>query len=215
MAEFNIKELLIRAAVDYVGPRFPEWWSKNKKKYQLPDLKNINASQLLGGKYFMQLTLSYPEKEISKFGSTVVSESRTRKVTLPNEPLISLGLTKTIVETATVGKYRKGTVKEYICTEDYNITIKGVCIDLDDPELYPGKQVQLLNDLFDINDALEVESNPFLELFGIRKIVLKDIQFDEMIGEQGVQKYTITAVSDQDFYADLNEKDKEKINLVS
>lgn len=134
---------------------------------------------------------------------------------MPNEPLISLGLTKTIVETATVGKYRKGTVKEYICTEDYSITIKGVCIDLDDPEIYPADQVGLLNDLFDINDALEVESNPFLELFGIRKIVLKDIQFDEMIGEQGVQKYTITAVSDQDFYADLNEKDKEKSNLLA
>ena len=53
------------------------------------------------------------------------------------------------------------------------------------------------------------------ELFGIRKIVLKDIQFDEMVGEQGMQKFTITAVSDQDFYADLNEKDKEKSNLLA
>lgn len=199
MAEFNIKELLIRAAIDYVGPRFPEWWSKNKKKYQLPDLKGINSKQLLGGKYFLTLKLSYKGQNFE----------------LPNEPLISLGLTKTIVETATVGKYRKGTVKEYICTEDYSITIKGVCIDLDDPEIYPADQVGLLNDLFEINDALEVESNPFLELFGIRKIVLKDIQFDEMIGESGLQKYTITAVSDQDFYADLNEKDKEKSNLLA
>lgn len=199
MAEFNIKELLIRAAIDYVGPRFPEWWSKNKKKYQLPDLKGINAKQLLGGKYFLTLKLSYKGQSFE----------------LPNEPLISLGLTKTIVETATVGKYRKGTVKEYICTEDYSITIKGVCIDLVDPEIYPADQVGLLNDLFEINDALEVESNPFLELFGIRKIVLKDIQFDEMIGESGLQKYTITAVSDQDFYADLNEKDKEKSNLLA
>jgi hypothetical protein len=199
MAEFNIKELLIRAAIDYVGPRFPEWWSKNKKKYQLPDLKGINSKQLLGGKYFLTLKLSYKGQNFE----------------LPNEPLISLGLTKTIVETATVGKYRKGTVKEYICTEDYSITIKGVCIDLDDPEIYPADQVGLLNDLLEINDALEVESNPFLELFGIRKIVLKDIQFDEMIGESGLQKYTITAVSDQDFYADLNEKDKEKSNLLA
>ncbi len=199
MAQFDIKEILARAAIDYVGPRFTEWWAKNKKKYQLPDLKAINAKQLLGGKYFMTLQLAY-KKEVFE---------------LPNEPLISLGLTKTIVETATVGKNRKGTVKEYICTEDYNITIKGVCVNLDDPELYPADQVSLLNDLFEINDALEIESNPFLELFGIRKMVLKDIQFEEMMGEQGVQKYTITAVSDQDFYADLNEKDKEKSNLLS
>ena len=155
MAEFNIKELLIRAAIDYVGPRFPEWWIKNKKKYQLPDLKAINASQLLGGKYFMQLKLSYPEKEISRFGSTVVSESRSRKITLPNEPLISLGLTKTIVETATVGKYRKGTVKEYITTEDWSISIKGLCVDLENIEKYPANQVQDLHDLFEKSGTSE------------------------------------------------------------
>lgn len=192
MAQFNIKELLVRASIDYVGPRFPEWWVKNKKKYQLPDLQAINAKQLLGGKYFLTLALSH----------------KGVRYELPNEPLISLGLTKTIVETATVGKERKGTVKEYICTEDYSITIKGVCIDLEDPEVYPAKQVAVLNDLMEINESLEVDSNPYLELFGIRKMVIKEIQFDEMIGESGLQKYTITAVSDQDFYADLNEKEK-------
>jgi len=199
MADFNIKEVLIRAGLDYVGPHFPEWWKKNKTRYRLPSLKGINTKQLLGAKYFMTLKFSY--------------KGQTFK--LPNEPLISLGLQKTIVETATVGKYRKGTVKEYICTEDYNITIKGVCIDLDDPEIYPSAQVSLLNDLLEINDSVEVESNVFLEMFGIRNIVIKDIQFDEMIGESGMQKYTITAVSDQDFFADLNEKDKLKTNLLS
>lgn len=199
MAEFNIKEVLARAALDYVGPRFPDWWNKYKSKYSLPDLRGINAKQLLGSKYFLTLKLAY----------------KGQKFELPNEPLISIGLVKTIVETATVGKYRKGTVKEYICTEDYNITIRGVCVDLTDPEIYPADQVALLNDLFEINDALEIESNPFLELFGIRKIVLKDINFDEMAGEAGMQKYTITAVSDQDFYADLNEKDSTKTNLLA
>jgi Domain of unknown function (DUF6046) len=199
MAEFNIKKLLIRAAYDYIGPSFPEWWAKNKSKFDLPDLRAINANQLKGGKYFMTLKLSYKGNHFE----------------LPNEPLIGLSLTKTIVETATVGKERKGTVKEYITTEDYAISIKGICIDKTNPEKYPADQVALLNDLLEINDALEVESNPFLELFGIRKIVLKDIQFDDMMGEAGVQKYTLTAVSDQDFYADLTEKDKEKSNLLA
>ena len=92
MAEFNIKELLIRATLDYIGPAFPLWWEKNQSRYKLPDLMGINTKQLLGAKYFMTLTLSYPEKEISRFGSTVVSESRTRKVTLPNEPIVSIGI---------------------------------------------------------------------------------------------------------------------------
>jgi hypothetical protein len=198
MATFDFKEIAARAALDYIGPVFPLWWLKNGHKFNLPDLLNINAAQLLGNKYFLKLKLSHNGQNFE----------------LPNEPLISLGLSKTIVETATVGKYRKGTVKEYICTEDYQITIKGVCVKDDEPEVYPAQQVALINDMFEINDSLEVVSNVFFELFGIRKIVLKDKQFEDMAGEAGMQKYTITAVSDQDFYADLNEQDKNKTNLL-
>ncbi|MRX40406.1 hypothetical protein GJU43_14050 [Flavobacterium sp. LC2016-23] len=199
MAQFNIKEILIRAALDYVGPHFPDWWKKNKQKYGLPDLSAINSKQLLGAKYFMQLKLSYKGQVFM----------------LPNEPLVSIGLTKTIVKTVTVGKYKKGTVKEYINTDDYIISIKGVCVDKYDPEIYPSDQVKSLNELVDINDALQVEENAFFELFGIRSIVIEDIQFDEMIGESGMQKYTMKAISDTDFFADLNEKDKTKINLLA
>lgn len=199
MAEFNIKEILIRAAFDYVGPHFPDWWKKNKRRYGLPDLSAINSKQLLGAKYFMQLKLSY----------------KGQIYMLPNEPLISIGLTKTIVKTVTVGKYKKGTVKEYINTDDYIISIKGVCVDKYDPEVYPSDQVRSLDELANISGALQVEENAFFELFGIRSIVIEDIQFDEMIGESGMQRYTIKAISDTDFFADLNEKDKTKINLLS
>lgn len=134
---------------------------------------------------------------------------------LPNEPLVSIGLAKTIVKTVTVGKYKKGTVKEYINTDDYIISIKGVCVDKYDPEVYPSDQVKALDELVNISDALQVEENAFFELFGIRSIVIEDIQFDEMIGESGMQRYTIKAISDTDFFADLNEKDQTKINLLA
>ena len=193
MAEFDFKELVARAHFDYVGPAFPNWWATNKTKFVFPNLMGIGKELVLGGRYFTTL------KVADKAGNQYV---------FPNEPLLSIGLAKTIVETATVGKERKGTVKEYICTEDYNINIKGVCINEDDPEVYPAEQVAELTRMFEINDSLEVISNPFLELFEIRNIVLKDIQFDDMAGEQGLQKFTISAVSDQDFYADLNEREK-------
>jgi hypothetical protein len=119
-----------------------------------------------------------------------------------------MNLQKTIVKTATVGKERTGTVKEYICTEDYQIFIRGVCIndDPDEREIYPAEQVQRIQEMFLINDRLNVETNPFLELFGIRSVVLEGIDWEEMAGEQGMQKFTINAVSDNDFYADLSEK---------
>ncbi|MCT2563947.1 DUF6046 domain-containing protein [Chryseobacterium herbae] len=190
---FDLKELVARAHFDYIGPVFPNWWAKNKQKHTLPSLNGSVSGVSLGQKYF--LTLKVMDKEGNEY-------------TFPNEPLISVSLAKTIVETATVGKERKGTVKEYICTEDYQISIKGVCMIPDNLDEYPTEQVRELHSMFEINDSLEVYANPFLELFGIRNIVMKDIQFDEMAGEQGLQKYSITAVSDQDFYADLKEKEK-------
>lgn len=199
MAEFDFKELVARAHFDYVGPAFPLWWKNNKTKFVFPNLMGIGRELILGGRYFT--TLKVADKEGNQY-------------LFPNEPLLSISLAKTIVETATVGKERKGTVKEYICTEDYNINIKGVCINENDPEIYPAEQVASLKRMFEINDSLEVISNPFLELFEIRNIVLKDIQFDEMAGEQGLQKFTITAVSDQDFYADLTEREKTLKSLL-
>ena len=190
--EFDFKDLVAKAHFDYVGPAFPSWWGKNKTKFVLPSLKNITRELLLGGRYFQTISFSYG-KEIFN---------------LPNEPLIAMSLQKTIVETATVGKERIGTVKEYICTEDYQISIRGVCVndDPDEREVFPSDQVEKLQKMFLINDKIEVVTNPFLELFGIRSVVLKSIDWEEMAGQQGLQKFTINAVSDNDFFADMSEK---------
>ncbi|UDQ54992.1 DUF6046 domain-containing protein [Chryseobacterium indologenes] len=197
---FDIKELVARAHFDYIGPPFPNWWQKNKEKYNTPSLNGSVSGIQLGQKYF--LTLKVMDKEGNEY-------------IFPNEPLISISLTKTIVETATVGKERRGTVKEYICTEDFQISIKGVCMYPENLDEYPTEQVKELQKMVEINDSLEVSDNPFFEMFGIRNIVIKDIQWDEMAGEQGLQKYSITAVSDQDFYADLKEKDQtNKLNSL-
>ena len=190
--EFDFKDLVAKAHFDYVGPAFPSWWGKNKTKFVLPSLKNITRELLLGGRYFQTISFSYNGETFN----------------LPNEPLIAMSLQKTIVETATVGKERIGTVKEYICTEDYQISIRGVCVndDPDEREVFPSDQVEKLQKMFLINDKLNVETNPFLELFGIRSVVLKSIDWEEMAGQQGLQKFTINAVSDNDFFADMSEK---------
>ena len=70
--------------------------------------------------------------------------------------------------------------------------------------------IRELQKIFEINDSLEVINNPFLELFDIRKVVFRSIEWDEMAGQQGLQKFVIYASSDQDFFADLTEKEKIK-----
>lgn len=193
--EFDIKELTAKAFFDYVGPAFPAWWAENKTAFALPSLNNIRQSLngQAGKGYFMTLTLK---------------DSNGTAYTLPNEPLVALSLKKTIKETATVGTHRRGTVKEYINTEDYNITLRGLCVEAENPDNYPAEQVQELVKLFEVNESLEVVDNLFFVQFGIDKLVLKNISFSDMVGKEGVQKYMIKAVSDQPFYAEITEKKK-------
>lgn len=193
--EINIRELTARAFFDYVGPQFPAWFQANKARFVLPSLKNISEQKSKGGQYFMTLK---------------VSDKNGAETLFPNEPLVSFDLAKTIIETPTVGQSRKGTVKEYITTEDWQITIQGLCINTEDSDLYPSQQVEELNRLFQKNEALEVQSNKLFSLFGINNIVLKDISFDPMPGQEGIQKYEIKAVSDQDFFAELDEKKRNR-----
>lgn len=192
MAEFNFKEMVAKLHFDYVGPTFPQWFKENKNLLVLPDLKNISQKEVTGGKYFMRVKLQHKNEQFL----------------LPNEPLVQLGLTKTIIKTATVGKRRKGTVKEYITTDDWTITIRGVCFDPETPETYPADQVAKIKRLcYDVNDAVEVVNNKFFELFGIRKIAIEDLQLDDMVGQEGMQRFIIKAISDQDFYAELTDND--------
>lgn len=185
----DIRALTAMVHSSYIGSPYPEW-EKKAKSYELPDLYNISESRVLGKPYFMTLSLQYQQQVI----------------VLPNEPLVAISIQKTIVETPTVGHLRKGTVKEYICTEDYNIEIKGICIG--ENGNYPARQVKELNDLFAINAALEIKNNLFFNLFNIQKVVLRSLKFDEMMGQEAFQRYTLNAVSDQPFFAELNDKAK-------
>ncbi|MDO5608253.1 MAG: DUF6046 domain-containing protein [Capnocytophaga sp.] len=196
--EFDLRELTAKAFFDYVGPAFPQWWETNKTAFVMPGLNSINEARLGGSKYFMQLE---------------VEDKNGNRTTLPNEPLVGFSQTKTIVETAVIGRNRKGKVKEYIATEDWQISIQGLCVNPENPGEYPARQVQELQRLFDKNESLEVIGNKLFTLFGITNIVLKDISFEAMQGRESVQKYSIKAVSDNDFYAELDDKKRNLKNL--
>ncbi len=47
---------------------------------------------------------------------------------LPLEPIISISGKKTIIETPLTGNTRRGTVKEIITTDDYEVKIRGIII---------------------------------------------------------------------------------------
>lgn len=152
-------------------------------KNPLPDVSNIGASIIganhLGVPYFMDLMVD--------------------NLIFPNEPLMTFSKQKVIVETPVQGA--EGTVKELISSSDYRIKIQGICFDPEKKE-YPRQQVEDIKALFDENRALTV-SNRLCALFGIQKIVLKNIDWGKMQGQPFSQSFSIDAVSDRDFYATL------------
>lgn len=193
--EFSLKELTALAHFSYISAPFPEFGGLSKSAlknrialFSNQNIFNVNEQQALGKPYFMTLKVRNGEE-------TMV---------FPNEPLVSISRQKTIVETATVGHGRNGTVKEFITAEDYTIDINGVIIA--EGNAYPAQEVKALSDLFNKSEALEIVENLFFDLFGIERIVLKTISFDEMIGKESLQKYKITAVSDEPFFAELSNR---------
>lgn len=114
-------------------------------------------------------------------------------VELPNT-VISIKGKKTIVETAMVG--RKGTVKELISVDDYEIEIAGVILESD----YPDETIAELHDIYDINESVTLEcalTDIFLEEED--KVVIKSIEFPSMKGYETSQAYKMSLVTDKSF----------------
>ena len=147
------------------------------------------------------------EKTSSDFGSTlrkkdaqgrwyfmpIVLEHKGTEYEMPNA-VISIRGKKSIVETAMVG--RKGTVKELISVDDYEIRIAGVCLDVD----FPDQQINALNELYNINESVTLKcalTDIFLDEED--KVVIKSIDFAEMKGCETAQVFTMELVTDRSF----------------
>jgi len=131
-------------------------------------------------------------------GQLLFMPMRLGGVLLPNEPTISIAGQKTIVETPLAGSTRRGTVKELISVDDYQVTIRGIAINYASKLVYPEDEVKALRDLFEKNESLVVEC-ALTNLFGIYRLVIKSARFPEMVGIQHAQAYELTCVSDEDF----------------
>lgn len=178
--EFNIQRATINA-FGYVGLPFPN----------LDLSKNIGAGSGVGKMATGKNVLGKPF-----FMDVVIDGQR-----LPNEPLVTITGKKIIVETVVVGSKHKGTVKEFIATGDFNIKIEGLCLDPNKKE-YPEAQVRAIAELAERIEALDFD-NELAEIFGIRRLVIKDYGFAPMQGKPYSQKYYLSCVSDNDFYANL------------
>jgi hypothetical protein len=123
----------------------------------------------------------------------VIIEHKGKEYEMPNA-VISIRGKKTIVETAMVG--RKGTVKELISVNDYEINIAGKVQDID----FPDKGIADLNELYNINESVVLKcalTDIFLD--DDDRVVIKDIDFTEIGGSETVQVFKMSLVTDRSF----------------
>lgn len=113
---------------------------------------------------------------------------------MPNEPLIEIAGSKSIVKTDLAGY--AGTVKEDMGMDDYAILIRGVVTN-DDAEEFPVDAIRRLRELCEKREGLSI-SSPILRLFNINQIVIENWRFPAVAGELSVQAYEFQCLSDFD-----------------
>jgi hypothetical protein len=109
--------------------------------------------------------------------------------------LIKVTQAKNIVKTRVAG--RNGTIKTYMGMDDYEITIDGYIVpEKPTQSRYP---VDLVKTLVKIcNSPVSIMINcPYLQLFDINYLIIKDFNFEQTEGGYSQQRFTITCLSDQ------------------
>lgn len=127
--------------------------------------------------YFMPVVLVYKGKEYE----------------MPNS-LISIRGKKNIVSTPMVG--RKGTVKEFISMDDYEISIQGVALDTD----WPDDQLAAIKEIYSVNESVQLKC-ALTDIFMDEEdmVVIKSIDIPEMRGVEHAQTYSLDLETDRSF----------------
>jgi hypothetical protein len=160
------------------------------------------AKDSLGVEYYMPVTLVYPDNgQSTEQGVSNPSISgQLKKWDLPY-PVISITSRKTIIETPLTE--RRGTVKELINIQNYEIVVKGFIIS--NTNEFPENAVTTLRTIYELNIPLSIQC-PLTDIFLLRpdrsgsdQVILQEIKFPVISGVKSVRPYELHFVSDEPF----------------
>lgn len=137
----------------------------------------LRKKDVKGRIYFMPVVLGYNGKEYEIPNATIGFQGKKR-----------------IVETPMIG--RRGTVKELVSLDDYEITISGVCIDQD----FPEDALQELAGLYEVNESVTLKC-ALTDIFLSEddKVVLRSIDIPAEKGTDVAQRFAMKLVTDKSF----------------
>ena len=160
------------------------------------------STDALGREYYMPVTFKYPDTSQPTAQNNVAGNTQAGLKTweLPY-PVISVSSRKTIIETPLTE--RRGTVKELINIQDYEITIKGFIISKANE--FPENDVAILRNVYEQNSALSLQC-PLTDIFLLRpdrsgsdQVVITELKLDGVSGIKNVRPYELRLVSDTPF----------------
>lgn len=156
------------------------------------------ATDAMGREYYMPVTMTYEER--SSLAGTGTESGVLRKWNLPY-PVISISSKKTIIETALTE--RRGTVKELINVEDYEITVKGFIVG--NTHELPEQDLAMLRTLYEQNAPVSLAC-PLTDIFLLRpgrggsdQVVITELKLPVLTGIKNVRPYELKIVSDEPF----------------
>ena len=193
MAGFNIKDTLV-SILGYKGLPYPGVWLPEVNRSGKPDSYKFDGEYLeeklytdvgtmlrkvdaQGRYYFMPVFFLYKDKSYE----------------IPNA-VISFTGKKTIVETPMVG--RKGSVKELINIDDYEISIQAIA----QSEDFPEAALTELNEIYNINESITLKcalTDLFLDQDD--RVVIKSIDLSDMKGTENFTVFKMELITDRSF----------------
>lgn len=196
MGKFSVKDVLLDV-IGYKGLPYPGVWFPTvnrggdrfigKDFDSDADYADVKTSSDTGS------VLRKKDAQGRYYFMPVVFEHKGKEYEIPNA-VISFTGKKNIVETAMVG--RKGSVKELISIDDYEISIQGIASSDD----FPEAAIAELNELYNINEAVALKcalTDIFLEEDD--RVVIKSIDISDMKGTETFQVFKIDLVTDCSF----------------
>lgn len=192
MAEYNFKKLYQEAF--------------GIKAYS-PDALKVQGSK--GGDYSGLQVISEVRDQTSVMGTPIfmpcalswtLENGSTRRIQLPNEPMVSINGSKNIIKSAIDSQ--EGTFKELYSLNDYSITIRGLIVPEDGSDDYPEVLIRQLKEIFIAKTAIKIECK-LTTIFGITQLVIEAIDIPDGEGFQAVQPFTFAAISDKTFNIEI------------
>lgn len=181
---------LIKQAFEYSNVETKNYGQS--AKYNLSKIMDEGKSAMFDYSVFMPLVFETTTYNVLIDGQVKPEGASTEKMAFP-VVLIEAARSKVIEVTTIEGK--NGSVKEFSSLGHYDISVKGILVG--DDGNYPSQQVRKLARLDSRPVAINV-TNDLLDYIGVKKLIIKRINWRSMQGYENLQAFELECISDED-----------------